>query len=574
METINKTDKSFVTIDGHHIAYTDTGTSNKPVILLIHGWISHAGIWDTTIDFLKDKYRCIAIDLLGHGHSDKPQDADYSIQAQTRRIISIADHLRIENFGIIGHSMGGLIAFNIALNSPERVQFITDIAGVVNGRLSAVMRRLYTPIIWLGARYQLVWNISRWLHRTSLYQAIMIDNVLVYGRGAATINHTDMQMALIPGIEIPAHRELQTITTNDIHQKLAAIRVPVLVLFGKEDNVVPLTNAALAAEYLPRYQLVLLDKCGHSPMRERFDVYKAALCNFLRDPDAATQKSLKPDQQMTGPLQNKVAIITGASSGIGWHTARALAAAGAHIVLTGRRAEALEDLVTSLQQYGVETLVVPGDITCQTTIEELVSKTISRFGCIDILINNAGISGGGAVDQQDSQTVDKLLSTNLVAPIQLVRAVLPTMKEQRSGLIVNVSSVAAEVLAPGQIVYAASKSGLNAFTTGLRRELAGTGIHMLTVLPGWTKTPMIARFEEKTLRTSGVLLPVHPIMEPEAVAQKIVRAIIQGRTTLHLGGTYFRLGGWLQRVVPSVMDIYYRRFVKRDQLVTDMEKLG
>jgi NAD(P)-dependent dehydrogenase (short-subunit alcohol dehydrogenase family) len=176
-----------------------------------------------------------------------------------------------------------------------------------------------------------------------------------------------------------------------------------------------------------------------------------------------------------------VVIVTGASSGIGRATALRLGRAGATVVLAARRADQLDEVAAEIGTA----VVAPTDVRDPAAIEALVARAREVDGRIDGLVNNAGI-GGPASILSDDDTVTQMIEVNLVAPIRLMRAVVPIMREQRSGSIVNIGSVAGEIGLAG--AYSATKFGLRGMTDSVRRELAGTGIGVTLIEPGFIDT--------------------------------------------------------------------------------------
>jgi NAD(P)-dependent dehydrogenase (short-subunit alcohol dehydrogenase family) len=176
-----------------------------------------------------------------------------------------------------------------------------------------------------------------------------------------------------------------------------------------------------------------------------------------------------------------VVIVTGASSGIGRATALRLGRAGATVVLAARRADQLEEVAAEIGAA----VVVPTDVRDPAAIEALVARAREVDGRIDGLVNNAGIGGKASV-LADDDMVTQMIDVNLVAPIRLMRSVVPIMREQGSGSIVNIGSVAGEIGIAG--TYSATKFALRGMTDSVRRELAGTGIGVTLIEPGFINT--------------------------------------------------------------------------------------
>lgn len=273
-------------------------------------------------------------------------------------------------------------------------------------------------------------------------------------------------------------------------------------------------------------------------------------------------------------LNNKVVVITGASAGIGRETARAFAEQGAHVVLVARRAELLAQIQDELAHYDTTALAVPADVTCPDDLHRIVETTLRTFGRIDVLVNNAGLSMGGPLHEQDMAAVRRMIEVNLIGLIHLTQLALPVMLRQRSGHIVNVSSVAGVLLSPGQAAYAATKAAINGFTTALQREVRGTGVHVSVVLPGWIHTAMLDEMDIEEMRAAGMSGPLMPVDRVESVADAIVDAVRYNRKRVVMGGLKPRLGDIIGRTAPGFIDLWFAHVVKTSAIIKAMEKLG
>jgi len=194
-------------------------------------------------------------------------------------------------------------------------------------------------------------------------------------------------------------------------------------------------------------------------------------------------------------LHNKVAIITGASSGIGRSTAIAFAREGVHLALAARSPDSLSRVEHEVREYQNDVFVRPTDVTKRNQVQLLVQETLERFGPIDIVVCNAGEYLRGAVQDLNVENFERALAVNFYGSLFLIYAVLPAMAKRRSGHIVVVSSVDGKKGLPLDAPYVASKFAITGFMDVLRQELNGTGVHALTVLPGRVDTPMIAHLD-------------------------------------------------------------------------------
>lgn len=189
-------------------------------------------------------------------------------------------------------------------------------------------------------------------------------------------------------------------------------------------------------------------------------------------------------------LQGKVAIITGGGTGIGRGIALALAAEGTRVVICGRRLERLEEALAIIRRSGGEGMAVQADISQEEDVTRIVQRTRERFGRLDILINNAGISGGDLIHQHDISDWDKVMAVNLRGPFLMSRAVLPWMRAQGSGHIINISSESGLEYYPGDGAYGVSKHALNALGEYIQRENQDFGVRVNTICPGMVVTEM------------------------------------------------------------------------------------
>ncbi|PKD16067.1 oxidoreductase [Salegentibacter salinarum] len=190
-------------------------------------------------------------------------------------------------------------------------------------------------------------------------------------------------------------------------------------------------------------------------------------------------------------IKGKTIIITGASSGIGEATAKKLSQEGANVVLSARREDRLKSLKDEIEKNGGRTLVIPGDVTKKEDFKKIVSSTLEEFGSIDGIINNAGLMPLSYVKNLHVEEWDKMIDVNIKGVTNGVSAVLPTMMEQKSGHIINISSSAAHKYYPGGAVYCATKAAVKMFTEGLRAELAPNyGINVTSIDPGFVSTEL------------------------------------------------------------------------------------
>ncbi len=198
-------------------------------------------------------------------------------------------------------------------------------------------------------------------------------------------------------------------------------------------------------------------------------------------------------------LRDRICLVTGASSGIGWETARALAKRGNTVVAVARREDRLRELVASIAMDAPKSFHLAGDLGERAFAESVVAETVARCGRIDVLVNNAAMPMHKLAYDVTNDDVEVTLRLNFLSCVWMTHAALPPMLAQRGGAIVNVSSFAALVVPPREGVYAASKAALDAWSEGLWLDLAGSGIHVALVRPG----PIDTEIWDKRQQQSG-----------------------------------------------------------------------
>lgn len=190
-------------------------------------------------------------------------------------------------------------------------------------------------------------------------------------------------------------------------------------------------------------------------------------------------------------LQDKVAVVTGASSGIGASIAETLANQGVKVVLTGRDESRLAEVAKRIQdnkQAVVETSIV--DVTHKEEVTEFVEKTKEKFGQIDILVNSAGLMLSSAITEGDVEAWEAMIDVNIKGTLYTINAVLPSMLNQSSGHIINIASISGFEVTKKSTLYSASKAAVHSITQGLEKELAKTGVRVTSISPGMVDTPL------------------------------------------------------------------------------------
>lgn len=260
-------------------------------------------------------------------------------------------------------------------------------------------------------------------------------------------------------------------------------------------------------------------------------------------------------------MQNKVVIITGASSGIGKALAFRFAAAGARLVLTARRVNLLDEIVNQLPQ--TEILTVETDVSREEDCRGLVEKAIARFGQIDVLINNAGISMRALFADVELEVLRRLMDVNFWGTVYCTKYALPHLL-QTKGSVVGVISVAGHVGLPGRTGYAASKFAVRGFLDTLRIENLKTGLHVLVAAPGFTASEV----RKSALNAEGRQQGETPrdeskMMSAETCADHIFRAVVKRKRQLVLTFIEGKVTVFLGKFFPALLDkVTYNHMAK------------
>lgn len=239
-------------------------------------------------------------------------------------------------------------------------------------------------------------------------------------------------------------------------------------------------------------------------------------------------------------LKGKIALITGASGGIGTAIATALHAQGATVVLSGTREPALNEIASKLNS-GAPVHVLSCDLSNMSDCQQLFARTESQYGAVDVLVNNAGITSDSLSIMMKDEDWNKVINVNLTAPFFLARAALKSMLKRKAGRIINITSIVGHNGNPGQANYVAAKAGLTGMSKSLAQEVASRGITINNVAPGFIETPMTEKLNEQQKEKIVKNIPVGRIGKPEDVAACVAflasdeASYINGHT-IHVNG--------------------------------------
>ncbi len=249
--------------------------------------------------------------------------------------------------------------------------------------------------------------------------------------------------------------------------------------------------------------------------------------------------------------QDKLAVVTGASSGIGAATARRLAREGLQVVLVARRLDRLEALAAQIRGSGGRAHVLAADLTEQAERARLPGEVAARFGAVDVLVNNAGLGWYGYGSDMSWRTAWEMLQVNVEAVVQLSLGFLKSMRARGRGHIVNVGSISGSLPSQGIALYGATKSFLDNFTTALFRELAGTRLHVSVVRAGPVKT----EFGEAALKhDNGLHIPTERVgVTADVVAGRIWKLLLHPRRVIYVPD-WLRIVPWTELAFGWIID--------------------
>lgn len=266
----------------------------------------------------------------------------------------------------------------------------------------------------------------------------------------------------------------------------------------------------------------------------------------------------------THSLAGKVVLITGGSSGIGLALAESFGKAGAKVAITGRTVSSLDKAIEGLMALGVDAIAIKADVKVMADCEDMVVRCLQKWGRLDILINNAGISMRALFDELDLTVIREVMEVNFFGAVQATKAALPAIKSAK-GSIIAISSIAGIRGLPARTGYSASKGALNLFVESLRTELIDDGVHVLLASPGFTAS----NIRKAALQADGTPQGTSPleegkIMPAEEVADRILRATIARKRDI-LMTQEGKLVRWLNQFWPSLVDTLVLKKMKAEK---------
>jgi short-subunit dehydrogenase len=252
-------------------------------------------------------------------------------------------------------------------------------------------------------------------------------------------------------------------------------------------------------------------------------------------------------------MTSKVVLITGASSGIGRALALAFGRAGAFVAICGRQVGPLQQTASDLSAAGIANLAVVADVTVEADMQRLVQETVARFGRLDVLIANAGITMRSLVADTEPATIQQVMDINFMGLVNATHYALPHILTAK-GSVVGISSIAGYRGLPVRSGYSASKFAMNGYLEALRTEMLHTGVHVLTASPGFTASNIrFAALDGQGRTTGETVRDEDNMMSAEDCADHILRAVQSRKRELVLTGQG-KLTVWLNKFLPGLMD--------------------
>ncbi|HNT75778.1 MAG TPA: alpha/beta hydrolase [Anaerolineae bacterium] len=272
-----------LTLGAERLVYATCGSPAAPPLLLVHGWMGAMGDWRLLLPTLAETHFCILPDLLGHGDSDKSADGDYSIAAQARRVLAVADDVGATQFALCGHSMGGMIALTLAAKlALARVTRVVNLAGIAHLR-SPFLR----GGVWLMRRAGFLltagFRIARRLARRRWGAWLLTAGIFHNWPRPEGYIETNLRYAIQPGMEIAFERGLAAVLAMELLPHLADVHCPVLTVFGRQDRLVSPQQGPWVAARVRNHRLHWIERCGHYLMLENPQECLAVIQPFLAE---------------------------------------------------------------------------------------------------------------------------------------------------------------------------------------------------------------------------------------------------------------------------------------------------
>jgi len=479
-------------------------------LVLIHGLGMPATTWYRQVPAFAARHQVIVLDNRGAGRSDQPYEG-YSIHRMAQDVVELLDHLNIPRAHILGLSLGGLIAQELALSWPERVHGLILACTYPGGPeyLEATNEMWRERLNVAGMSVEQVFRMALEWGTTAKFRETHPDEVERFVR---------LRVEL-PGSGHGFQGQFQAGAAFDARDRLPQLRCPTLVLHGTEDRVVPPRFAEQLARLIPGSRLHWIRGTGHLPFLEKPGAFNEAVLAFLRQVENPAAAPLISERSLAG----KVALVTGGARGIGRAIAHALASAGASVVVNDLAPPPdVEDLLDALAAHGGTPRFVAANVSRFEDVERMRDEVVSAYGGLDILVNNAGITRDAFFTKMTLEQWHAVIDVNLHGVFYCCKAFVDAMISRGWGRIVNISSIVGQTGNLGQANYAAAKAAVIGLTQTLARELIRYGITVNAVAPGFVDTAMVAAIPDKVKEKILAGIPAARLAQPEEIAAAVL----------------------------------------------------
>lgn len=472
-----------------NVFYREAGPPDAPIVLLLHGFPTSSHMFRDLIPELTKNYRVIAPDLPGFGLTESPSRAkfDYTFNHLAAVIEGFIAALALPRFALYIFDYGAPVGLRVAMANPEKITALISQNG--NAYLDG-LSDAWGP-------WQQYWreptDAHRQLCRASLSPEAVRDGQYLHGTDASLVSPDGYTLDLAY-MSRPDAEEVQLDLVLDYRSNIALYpafqayvrkyQPPCLVVWGKNDLAFLPAGALAYQRDLPLAEVHLLDT-GHFALETHAPEIGVLMRGFLGRTLSTAGELAATNPLSTSSRDGKVWLITGSSRGLGREMAQAALEAGGRVIASARDPARLSDLV---ERYGERIRAVGLDVTDEAATLDAVQQALQAFGRLDVLVNNAGYGDMAPIEDTSLASFRAQIETNLFGVIAITKAVLPIMRAQGRGHIVQFSSVGGRVGSLGRAPYSAAKWGVEGFSEVLAKEVNPLGIRVTIVEPGGFRT--------------------------------------------------------------------------------------